>query len=80
MGIPLKRGREFTGQETAASAPVVIINQTMADQFWPDANPIGGRVQLSFDLQNVTREIVGVAGDARGQALNAKPVPETYVP
>jgi putative ABC transport system permease protein len=80
MGIPLKRGREFTGQEIAASAPVVIINQTMADQFWPNANPIGGRVQLSFDLQNVTREIVGVAGDARGQALSAKPVPETYVP
>ena len=80
MGIPLHRGRDFTGQETSTSAPVVIINQTMADQFWPNANPIGERVQLSFDLQNVTREVVAVAGDARGQALGAKAVPETYVP
>ena len=79
MGLPLKRGREFTGQETATSAPVVIINQIMADQFWPNANPIGERVRLGFDLY-VPREIVGVVGDARGQALSAKPVPESYVP
>jgi putative ABC transport system permease protein len=80
MGLPLKRGREFTGQETAMSAPVVIINQTMADQFWPNANAIGERVLLGFDLPSVPREIVGVVGDARGQALSAKPVPESYVP
>jgi putative ABC transport system permease protein len=80
MGIPLKRGKAFTGQETATSAPVVIINQTMADQFWPKGNPIGERIQLGFDLVTVPREIIGVVGDARSQALSARPVPESYVP
>ncbi len=80
MNIPLKRGTDFSDRETAASPPVVIINETMAQQFWPNANPIGERVQLGFDPQNVTREIVGVVGDIRSAALNAPPVPESYVP
>jgi putative ABC transport system permease protein len=80
MGIPMKRGAEFTGRETAATSPIVIINETMARQFWPDANPVGERVQLTWDPPNVTREIVAVAGDARSQSLSARPVLESYVP
>ena len=80
MGIPIKRGADLTGTESAAGAPVVIINETMANQFWPGGNPVGERVQLAFDRPNVTREIVAVVGDARSAALNAVPVPETYVP
>jgi putative ABC transport system permease protein len=80
MGIPVKRGADFTGKEGPKSAPVVIINETMATQFWPGGNPIGERLQLGWDPQNVTREIVAVVGDARSQALGARPVPETYVP
>ena len=80
MGIPMKRGAEYTGTETATSPPVVIINETMANRFWPNANPIGERIQLTWDQPNVTREIVAVAGDARSQSLGAKPALESYVP
>ena len=80
MGIPIRRGSDLTGLESATGAPVVIINETMANQFWPNANPVGERLQLAWDPQNVTREIVGVAGDARSASLNAAPVPEAYVP
>ena len=80
MGIPVKRGAEFNGQESAKSAPVVIINEAMATQFWPNANPIGEHLQIGWDPQNVTRAIVAVVGNARSQALGAVPVPETYVP
>jgi putative ABC transport system permease protein len=80
MGIPVKRGTDLTGLETAGSAPVVIINEAMANQFWPNANPIGERVQLGWDPRTVTREIIGVVGDTRSQTLSAVPVPETYVP
>ena len=80
MGIPMKRGAEYTGTETATSPPVVIINETMANRFWPNANPIGERIQLTWDGPNVTREIVAVAGDARSQSLGAKPALESYVP
>ena len=80
MGILMKRGAEFTGQETAATPPIVIINDTMARQFWPDANPVGQRIQLTWEPPSVVREIVAVAGDARSQALSATPALESYVP
>ena len=80
MGIPITRGTDFTGLESADSPPVVIINQAMAQQFWPDGNPIGERVQLTWDSQNVIREIVGVAGNTRSASLASVPVPESYVP
>jgi putative ABC transport system permease protein len=80
MGIPITRGAGFTGKESASSAGVVIINETMANQFWPNGNPIGERLRIGWDPPNVTREIVAVAGDSRSQSLSAKPVPETYVP
>jgi putative ABC transport system permease protein len=80
MGIPVKRGSDFSGHETPKGTPVVIINEAMANQFWPNGNPLGERLQIGWDAPNVTREIVGVVGDSRSAALTAKPVPETYVP
>jgi predicted lysophospholipase L1 biosynthesis ABC-type transport system permease subunit len=58
----------------------VIINETMANQFWPGANPVGERIQIGWDRPNVTREIVGVAGDTRGLSLGVPAAPETYFP
>ena len=80
MGIPIKRGADFTGHETSNGASVVIINETMANQFWPNGNPIGERLQIGWEPPNVTREIVAVVGDSRSLSLSARPVPETYVP
>src|SRR5204862_2065915 len=80
MNISMKRGADFTDRDNASGRPVVIINETMAQQFWPNGNPIGERLQLGWDPPNVSREIIGVAGDTRSQSLSAAPVPESYVP
>ena len=80
MGIPIKRGTDLTGLESATSPPVVLINEAMANQFWPNANPVGERVQLTWDSQSVVREIIGVAGNTRSASLASLPVPESYVP
>ena len=80
MGIPIIRGSDLTGLESATSPPVVIINEAMASQFWPNANPVGERVQLTWDPSTVVREIVAVVGNTRSASLAAVPVAESYVP
>ena len=58
MGIPLVRGQDFTAQDTATARPVVIINQAMADRYWPNQNPVGARILLTFDSGNETDVVV----------------------
>jgi putative ABC transport system permease protein len=77
MGIPIQRGREFTPADIASGRPVVVINQVMASNYWPDSDPVGGRLTLS---DGVAREIVGVAGAVRSAAMNTPPVAEVYDP
>jgi hypothetical protein len=82
--IPLLRGRSFTEQDTTGAPGVVIINQAMARQYWPDGNPVGERITIGPGLgpgmDEPPREIVGVVGDVRDGALNREPNPIMYVP
>jgi predicted permease len=82
--IPVLRGRYFTEQDTTGAPGVVIINQAMAREFWPDGNPIGERITIGRGLgpgmEEPPREIVGVVGDVRDGALNREPNPIMYVP
>ncbi|HVD93338.1 MAG TPA: ABC transporter permease [Vicinamibacterales bacterium] len=80
MGIPVRRGAEFTARHSQTDRPVVLINETMARQFWPNENPIGVTINLGMDRKNLVREIVGVVGDVRSASLRTPPVPEAYVP
>jgi putative ABC transport system permease protein len=57
-------------------APVALINETMARQFWPGADPIGRRVRIIF---SPWIEIVGVVGDVRHSGLSRPAVPEIYL-
>jgi putative ABC transport system permease protein len=77
MGIPMIRGEEFSERDQAGGKPVVIINEAMAARYWPNANPIGARVQFG---DSVWREVVGVAGSVRSWTLKTAPVPESYGP
>jgi putative ABC transport system permease protein len=82
--IPLIRGRAFTEQDAAGALGVTIINQTMARQYWPDADPVGQRITIGRGLgpgmEEGPREIVGVVGDVRDGALSRDPNPIMYVP
>ncbi|HET9704902.1 MAG TPA: ABC transporter permease [Vicinamibacterales bacterium] len=82
--IPVLRGRYFTEQDTTGAPGVVIINQAMARQYWPDGNPIGERLVigrgLGPNMEQPPAEIVGVVGDVRDGALNRDPNPIMYIP
>jgi putative ABC transport system permease protein len=78
MDIPLLRGRVFTGADSNDSQPVLVINQAMAQHFWPNADPIGQRIIVS-DRQPLAREIVGIVGDVHQSALEKAAKPEMYV-
>jgi putative ABC transport system permease protein len=80
--VPLLRGRTFNERDTKDSPRVVIIDQAMAEQFFPGEDPIGKR--LSVDAGNdeegyVMSEIVGVVGRMRFHAVDEMaPLPIIY--
>jgi len=78
MRIPLIKGRDFTPFDTAASPPVVIINQAMAARYWPDADPVGRRMRLGPLYPWKT--IVGVVGNIRRFARDDEIRSEYYEP
>ena len=77
MGIPLVAGRGFEATDRATAPFVAVVNQAMADRYFPGQNPIGRFVQI---LGPTPREIVGVIPNLRQRALNLPPEPEIYAP
>jgi putative ABC transport system permease protein len=83
--IPVKRGRTFTDRDTNTSTPVVIINEAMARQYWPKADPLADRLVIGRGVMREfagepDRQIVGVIGDTRNGALNSEPAPMMFIP
>ncbi|MGI8655957.1 MAG: ABC transporter permease [Pyrinomonadaceae bacterium] len=70
MGIPLSRGRDFTGGDTASSPQIVIINETLARRIAPNGNAIGKRLRM--DSKGEYMEVVGVAKDIKYNQLAEK--------
>jgi putative ABC transport system permease protein len=79
MRIPILSGRNITAQDTAAGAPVIIINQTMARRFFPSEDPIGKRITLDFVPDERPRQIIAVVGDTRSSQMQKEPSPTMYV-
>ena len=65
MGIRILRGRDFSPADRPDSPWVVIVNQTLARQHWPDGDPIGQRLSLTFHPNDgePPREIIGLVSD-----------------
>jgi putative ABC transport system permease protein len=82
MSIPLRTGRVFSALDTSRSAPVVVINQEMADQLWPHGSPVGRRlvVGTTTGADQRPREIVGVVANVRSASLETAPGFQMYVP
>ena len=78
MGIPLLSGRTFTKTDTHESAPVAIVNATLARKYWPNQNPVGKR--LRFEDGDPWTTVIGVVGDSRQLGLDHEPPPILYVP
>ncbi|MDQ3667091.1 MAG: ABC transporter permease [Acidobacteriota bacterium] len=69
MGIPLKQGRFFTNQDDERSLPVVVIDEVFARKYFPNADPIGKRINLGGDRDPL--QIVGVVGHVKQWSLDA---------
>jgi putative ABC transport system permease protein len=78
MRIPLLRGRVFNEQDIAGVKPVVIINQTVAQKYFPAQDAVGKHLANSRD--KIEMEIVGIVGDVKFTGLNTPYIPEMYMP
>lgn len=79
MGIGVRAGRVFAESDTAASAPVAVVDADFARRYFGSDTPIGRRVKMPLE-QTTWREIVGVVGTVRQTALDREPEPHLYVP
>ena len=83
MGIPLIGGRDFSRQDAAGSAQVVVVNEALVHELWPSLDSrraIGLRIEALGDGPNQFREIVGVAANLHDGSLTSPPPAEYYVP
>lgn len=79
LRVPLLRGRAFTENDAELAPRVAVINQTMANQFWPDQDPIGKRFSTTGPTGPFL-EVVGVAADGKYIFLGWSHQPYYYVP
>ena len=78
MGIPIVRGRDFGDGDDAGTPLVVVVNETMAERFWPGQDPIGRRFKFFGDAEFTT--VVGVARNAKYNGVVEDPTPFIYQP
>jgi predicted permease len=91
LRIPLQQGRVWDHAETMHGAPVLVINQAMARQYWPSGNPVGQQLRI-VDMKaeppysplapgsDGWLQIVGIVADARDDGLRKPVKPAIYVP
>jgi putative ABC transport system permease protein len=89
MGIPVRRGRPFTGTDNALGPPVIAVSEAVARAWWKTEDPLGdhvviglfrGRVVPEGGTADSTRQVVGVVGDTKGVFIKAPPRPTVYIP
>ncbi|PYV49526.1 MAG: ABC transporter permease [Acidobacteria bacterium] len=80
LRIPVLRGRDFGAADVAGRPPTILISSSLARQFWPNQDPIGKHITLTF-FSGVVREIVGVVGDVKLDGLDqTRPPAAIYMP
>jgi predicted permease len=75
MGMRLVSGRDFTPNDDASSAKVIVINETMARTLFP-----GQRALDRIVMADTLRRVIGIVGDVRHLALDASAGNEMYLP
>jgi predicted permease len=83
LGTPLIRGRSFTEADNEKGEPVVLIDQTAAERFWPNEDPIGKQIRIRLQLgdpEQGLRKVVGIVGRTRSDGLDAPYEPHLFFP
>jgi len=81
LGVAMLAGRSFGPADRPGSEPVIVVNRTTAERFFPKASALDRGMSVSNGLTKTdsTARIVGVVGDVRYQSLQEPPTPEVYV-
>jgi predicted permease len=80
VGIPVLLGRPIGPQDTATSSKVVVVNQTFANDYFPDGNAIGRSFTIADPRVPGTWQIVGVVRDAKYSSAREAPQRVIYLP
>jgi predicted permease len=78
MDIPLLKGRNFTGQEQESSNGVAIINERMAERFWPNEDALGKRFRFE-GVQGPLIEVIGIVKNSKYRSLGEAPRSVIYI-
>jgi len=78
LRIPLLRGRAFQDSDIRNSPAVAVINQTMAADMWPGADPVGGTFLI--DSGKIPIEVIGIVRDSRTRHFTGSDGPYFYRP
>ena len=79
MGIPLLRGRTINAEDTASSVKAVVVNQTLAERYFPKGDAIGHSFRVADPAVTGTWQIVGIVRDAKYNSPAEKPKPFAYL-
>ena len=79
IGIPLRRGRDFSDNDTYEPPFTAIVNESFAKQAFPGDDPIGHLIYCGFD-SDTPMKIVGIVGDVRQYGPASNPQPEIFMP
>jgi predicted permease len=81
MEIPLRHGRFFNEQDDTAKPIAVIVDEYMADQLWPNQDPIGKRIHIvELPSKDPWQTVVGVVGRVKQDSLDSNPRIAFYLP
>jgi putative ABC transport system permease protein len=78
IGTPILRGRSFLPSDDQHAVPVVVVDETIAQQYWPNADPIGKRIRTESDSTRPWLTVVGVAANVKHESLREQPNFELY--
>ena len=79
MAVPIVRGRGFLKTDASETPRVAVVNETLAERYWPRQNPIGKRFRLN-DRNGPWVEIVGVAKNGKYVFISEEPTEFVYLP
>src|SRR2546430_431022 len=87
IGTRLVSGRFFSARDDASAPPVVIVNQALAESYWPGQDPIGKEIGVDYvgAGRNTTgaplfRQVVGIVANVKQKGLDLPAEPALYTP
>ena len=77
MGIPLLSGRYLDDSDLNGAVEAVVVNEVMAESYWPGEDPIGKHLRI-MNPDRLSFTVVGVVGNTKAVVLDTRPAPRMY--